>query len=102
VLIALKDKSVAPAFIETFLKNSQSSDIQQSVSVLNGQQFTSYRLGSSNYHVGTLSILTQIKMILTQYPWIIVILLVIVVFLMAALLRAMLRRHARRRLQAVD
>jgi cellulose synthase (UDP-forming) len=102
VLIALRDKTVTPNFLDTFLKTSQSSDIQQSVSVLDGMRFTSYRIGNNVYHVGTLSWWTQIKMLFAEYPWLIVILLAIVAFLMAALLRAMLRRHARRRLQSVD
>ena len=100
VLIALRDKSVTPTFLESFLKTSQSSDIQQSVSVMESGRFTSYRIGSDFYHVGTLGWLTQIRMLFSQYPWLIVILLAILCFLMAALLRAMLRRHARRRLQA--
>jgi cellulose synthase (UDP-forming) len=100
VLIALRDKTVTPNFVTTFLKTSQSSDIQQSVSVLDGTRFNSYRLGNDLYHVGTLAWWTRIKMRLTEYPWLIVIFLALVCFLMAALLRAMLRRHARRRLQA--
>jgi cellulose synthase (UDP-forming) len=102
VVVALKDKSVVPNFVDTFLKTSQSSDIQKSVSVLDGQSFTSYQLGSSSYHVGSLSWWTQLRMIVAQYPWLIVLVLIVVVFLMAALLRALLRRHARRRLQVMD
>ena len=102
VLVALRDKSVTPNFLTTFLKTSQSSDIQQSVSVLDGTRFNSYRLGNDLYHVGTLHWWTRINMQLTEYPWLIVIFLALACFLMAALLRAMLRRHARRRLQASE
>ena len=100
VLIALKDKSVVPNFLQVFLKTSQSSDISQSVSVLNGTRFVSYRIGNAVYHVGTLSIWVQLTLLFSRYPWLIVVGAAILCFLMAALLRAMLRRHARRRLQA--
>ena len=93
VLIALKDKSVVPNFLNVFLKTSQSSDISQSVSVLNGTRFVSYRIGNSVYHVGSLSWLLRLKLLFSAYPWLIVIIAFVVCFLMAALLRAMLRRH---------
>ena len=39
----------------SFCDTSQSSDIDQSVSVLHGNRFVSYRIGNDVYHVGTLS-----------------------------------------------
>ena len=56
VLIALRDHTVVPNFINVFLKYSQSSDIDQSVSVLHGSRFVSYRIGNDVYHVGSLSL----------------------------------------------
>jgi cellulose synthase (UDP-forming) len=102
VVIALRDKSVVPNFLTVFLKTAQSSDIQQSVSVLAGSQFTSRRLGHDLYHVGTLGWYLQLGLLFSEFPWLIVILVALLAVLMAALLRAMLRRHARRRLQAND
>jgi cellulose synthase (UDP-forming) len=100
VLVALRDKSVVPNFLKVFLKSSQTSDMSQSVSVLSGTRFTSYRIGNDSYHVGYLSLWIRISMISSEYPWLVVLGAVVLCFLMATLLRAMLRRHARRRLAA--
>ena len=102
VMIALKDKSVVPNFLQLFLKEAQSSHISQSVSVLTGTDFVSYRIGNDSYHVGSLSWFTQWTILCKQYPWLIVLGAALLAVLMAALLRAQLRRHARRRLQAND
>jgi len=102
VLIALRDKSVTSNFLKIFLKDAQSSNIQQSVAVLTGTKFISYRLGTDVYHVGTLSFWIRISLLFAEFPWLVVLGAAIICFLMAALLRALLRRHARRRLQGND
>lgn len=102
VLIALRDHSVVPNFINVFLKTSQSSDIEQSVSVLHGSRFTSYRIGNDVYHVGSLSPWVRFHMLFSEFPWLVVISTVIISILLAALVRAQLRRHARIRLQGND
>jgi len=102
VVIALRDKSIVGNFLKVFLKSAQSSDIQQSVSVLTGTKFASYRLGNDVYHVGSLSIWIRISLLFSEFPWLVVIGCAVICFLMAALLRALLRRHARRRLQGND
>jgi cellulose synthase (UDP-forming) len=99
VLIALRDHSVVPNFINVFLKNSQNSDIDQSVSVLHGSRFVSYRIGNDVYHVGSLSPLVRLKMLFSEFSWLTVIVVVLICFLIAAIMRALLRRHARTRLQ---
>ena len=95
-------RSVVPNFLQVFLKTSQSSDISQSVSVLNGTRFASYRIGNSLYHVGSLGWWIRINLLFQEFPWLVVLIAVVVCFLIGALLRAMLRRHARRRLQGID
>jgi len=102
VLIALKDKSVVPNFLNVFLNTSQSSDISQSVSVLNGTRFVSYRIGNNMYYAGSLSWPLRLSLLLHAYPWLVVLIVVVICFLIAALLRAVLRRHARHRLQASE
>jgi cellulose synthase (UDP-forming) len=102
VLIALRDHSVAPNFINVFLKYSQASDVSQSVSVLHGTRFVSYRIGNDVYHVGSLSPMVRFNMIFSEFPWLTVIIVVVICILIAALIRAMLRRHARVRLQGND
>ena len=99
VVIALRDHSVVPNFINVFLKSSQSSDIEQSVSVLHGTRFVSYRIGNDVYHVGSLSPWVRFHMLFSEFPWLVVISTVIICILLAALIRAQLRRHARVRLQ---
>ncbi len=102
VVIALRDHSVVQNFLPVFLKTSQSSDISQSVSVLHGSRFVSYRIGNDVYRVGSLSTWIQLNMLFSEFPWLIVVLTLVFCFFMAALIRAMLRRHARARLQGDD
>jgi cellulose synthase (UDP-forming) len=99
VVIALRDASVVPGFLKVFLKTSQSSDISQSVSVLQGERFVSFRIGNDFYRVGSLGPWIQINLLFAEYPWLAVIVTLIFCVLMAVLIRAMLRRHARTRLQ---
>ncbi len=102
VVIALRDKEVIPNFLKVFLKTSQSSDISQSVSVLQGARFSSYRIGNDVYRVGSLSLLIQLNMLFREFPWIIIISVMFLSFLMAALVRAILRRRARLRLLGTE
>jgi cellulose synthase (UDP-forming) len=99
VVIALRDRDVAPNFLSVFLKSSQSSDVSQSVSVLHGPRFVSYRIGDDVYHVGSLSLWVQLNMLFSEYQWLMVVSIMFLCFLMAVILRAMLRRRARSRLQ---
>jgi len=102
VAVVLRDEAAGPNFLSAFLKASQSSDVAQSVSVLHGAQFSSYRLGSDAYRVGEISLLDRVTRFFQEFPWIIAIVTVIFCFLMAALVQAMLRRHARMRLQGTE
>jgi cellulose synthase (UDP-forming) len=102
VVIALRDKSVVPSFLNVFLKTSQSSDISQSVSVLHGSRFSSYRIGNDIYHVGSLSWWIWLNILFQDYQWLMVISTLVACFLMAAVLRSLLRRKARARLQGND
>ncbi|NYF89476.1 UDP-forming cellulose synthase catalytic subunit [Tunturiibacter empetritectus] len=99
VVIALRDKTVIPNFLSTFLQTSQSSDISQSVSVLRDSHFISYRIGNDVYRVGSLSLWLQLNMLFADYQWLMVISTLVVCFLLAVILRSALRRRARARLQ---
>jgi cellulose synthase (UDP-forming) len=99
VVVNLRDNAVVPNFLSVFLKTSQSSDISQSVSVLHGSRFVSYRIGDDVYHVGSLSPWIQLNMLFSNYQWLMVVSTMVVCFLIATIVRAMLRRHARSRLQ---
>ncbi len=102
VVIALRDHSVVPSFLTTFLRVSQSSDISQTVSVLHGTQFASYRIGNDNYQVGSLSLWVQMHMFFSRNLWAIVVVVIVACIFLAALLRVWLRRRARLRLQGED
>ena len=85
-----------------FLKTSQSSDISQSVSVLHGARFTSYRIGNDAYNVGSLSLWIRLNMFFERYQWLMVITILGSCFLMAVAIRIILRKTARSRLQGND
>jgi cellulose synthase (UDP-forming) len=102
VLVVLRDKTVVPNFLSVFLKTSQSSDIAQSVSVLKGKRFISYRIGNDVYWVGSLSTWIRLNMLFSELQWLMVVSTMIFCFLIAAIVRAMLRRRARARLQGND
>jgi cellulose synthase (UDP-forming) len=99
VIVALRDKAVVPNFLSVFLKTSQSSDISQSVSVLQGKRFVSYRIGNDIYWVVSLSLWIRLNMLFSEFQWLMVISTMIFCFLMAAIIRTILRRRARARLQ---
>jgi cellulose synthase (UDP-forming) len=102
VVIALRDHAVIPTFLSTFLRVASSSDISQSVSVLHGTQFVSYRIGSDFYKLGSLSVWTYLQLFFSAYPAAMVGLVIIACILLAALTRVALRRRARLRLQGED
>ncbi|WP_158945497.1 UDP-forming cellulose synthase catalytic subunit [Granulicella sp. S190] len=99
VVITLREKSVISNFISAFLQTSQSSDISQSVSVLHGSRFSSYRIGNDVYRVGSLSLWLQLNMLFSDYQWLMVISTLVSCFLLSVILRSALRRRARARLQ---
>jgi cellulose synthase (UDP-forming) len=99
VAIVLRDAGTASNFVAAFLDKSQTSEIAQSVSVLHGEQFSSYQVGTTSYRVGKISLVTRVAGVFQDAPWLIAIVTVISCFLMSALIQAALRRHARLRLQ---
>ena len=102
VVMVVRDHATIPNFLTTFLKTSQSSDVSQSVSVLHGTRFVSYRIGNDVYNVGSLSTWTYLNILFSRFPWLMVVTALVICFLIATLLRAVLRRKARARLQGND
>jgi cellulose synthase (UDP-forming) len=74
VTVTIKNDNAVAAFTSAFLKLSGSASISDSVSVLNENVFTSYRLGGSFYQVGHLPWWTQVHYRLREFPWLIVVL----------------------------
>jgi cellulose synthase (UDP-forming) len=102
IVIAVKDHSVVPNFLTTFLRTSQSSDIANSVAVLHGTRFDSYRIGSDVYHVGNLPWYMQVSLWFTQFPWLVNVFVLFICFVLAVWIRVWLRRRARVRLQGTE
>ena len=118
ILILLHDKDAVPGLISALFKSSQSSDlshdISQSVSVLDGSRFHSYRIGDDLYHPGSPSWsigpdmfnpnrfnpnMLRPDILFADYPWLMVLFTFGIALSLALLLRSILRRKARARLQ---
>ena len=102
VVVLLRDPAAAENCLAAFAQNSQSPAISQSVSVLHGTSFSSYRIGDEAYRVGQIPLLARADIMLAEFPWMIILLAAIFCFLMATLLWAMIRRRARTRLQSFE
>jgi cellulose synthase (UDP-forming) len=98
VLVVVRDAAAVPGFVSAILDQSQSSAVSQSVSVLRGEQFASFRIGKDAYRVGQISAFTRLINTFQDAPWLIAAGTVVFCFLMAGLIQAILRRHARMRL----
>lgn len=97
VVMVREDAAVVP-FLTAFGDAVNSSVIAQSVSILHGSSFDSYRLGNSLYHVGRLPLWDLLSIELAEYPYVGAIILLFLCFLLAILVRSWLMGHARRRL----
>ncbi|MFC5864750.1 UDP-forming cellulose synthase catalytic subunit [Acidicapsa dinghuensis] len=102
VIINVKDAATYDAFLTTFLKVQQASDINGSVSVLHGSLFQSFRLGGGTYHVGSLPLWTRLRIWFSKVPWLAALGALALSFLLAIWVRIWLRSHARKRLQLED
>jgi cellulose synthase (UDP-forming) len=83
------------AIVET----SQSSAISQTLNMLRNTRFASSRIGTGCYIAGKVPLLARATNVLTEFPWLIILVVVIFCFPMSALIYAMVRRRARARLQ---
>jgi cellulose synthase (UDP-forming) len=100
VSVTLKNDAAASSFVAAFMKSSTSGDISQSVSVLHGNDFTSYRLGDRFYHVGDLPWWSRVRYWLRAFPWMIVVLTFVLGLFVVPWTRAWLDRRAKARLEA--
>lgn len=98
VVIATRDDAAAAGFADAF-ESAAPSQMAQSVSLLRGGRFSSYRLGDDSYWTGAISPWKRAEFLLEDSPWLVAIVVAIVCFLFAVLLQARLRRRARERLQ---
>ena len=102
VLIAVRDHSVVPKFINVFLKYSQYSDIFAVGGCAARRPFHFLPDRQQRLPRGFAVAVDQLTMLFSEFPGLVVISTVVVCILMAALIRAYLRRRARMRLQGSD
>jgi cellulose synthase (UDP-forming) len=100
VSITLKNDAAAAPFMAAFATFSASGDISESVSVLHGSEFTSYRLGDRFYHVGYLPWWAHIRYWLRAFPWMIVVLTFVLGLFVVPWTRARLDQRAKARMEA--
>jgi cellulose synthase (UDP-forming) len=101
ITIMLKDSDTAEAFTAAFLDPSTSADIGESVSILRGHGFVSYRLGDMFYHVGELPWWSQVRYWLREFPWLIVVLTFVLGVVVVPWTKARLDRRVLARLEAL-
>jgi cellulose synthase (UDP-forming) len=102
VAIHLRDANTFEPFIATLLSVQQSSDISDSVSVLHGTQFQSFRIGSEVYHVGVLPWWTKLTLWFMEVPWLVAVVAILLALLLASWTRMWLRGRARARLRMTE
>ena len=100
VTITLRNNDAVAPFVAAFWKSSMSGDISQSVSVLHGSDFTSYRLGEKFYYVGNLPWWTHMRYWLRTFPWLIVLLTFVLGVFVVPWTKMWLDRRAKARLEA--
>ena len=81
ITITLKNDDAGKPFLDAFWKHSMSSDISQSVSVLHGNEFSSYRLGTNYYYVGHLPWWLLVRFWIRTYPGLIVVIAIAIALL---------------------
>jgi cellulose synthase (UDP-forming) len=99
VTVMVRDNAQVAPLLTAFGETINSDGIAQSVSILHGTSFHSYRLGNALYHVGKLPLWDLLSVELADYPYLGALLLLLVCFVLALLGRAWLNRRAAYRLQ---
>ncbi len=98
VTIALGNDESAGSFTTAFLAASTSSAVSESVSVLHGSDFSSFRMDDNFYRVGALPWYTQVRYYLLAYPWLIVVFTFVLGLFVVPWIRARLDQRTRERL----
>jgi cellulose synthase (UDP-forming) len=99
VTVTIRNDGTAKTFAGAFLKSSGSASIGDSISVLRGTDFTSYRLGDNFYQVGHLPWWTQVRYRLREFPWLVVLLTFVLGLFVVPWTRARLDHRTRARLE---
>lgn len=99
VVLALRDDNAVDDFVKTFLDRSQSSDLSQTVSLLRNKKFLSYTVATPIYHTGDISRYKVMRIWLTEYFWLLLVVVFIFSLILARWTRAYLVQRGELRLQ---
>jgi cellulose synthase (UDP-forming) len=102
VVVALRDDRAEKTFEDVFLDRSQSSDIANSVSLLQAGHFASYNVDTPGYHIGTISWYTRMRIWLTDQFVLLVLIVSLLSLVLATWAREYLAARAALRLEAVS
>ena len=102
VAIHLKDADAFDPFLTALLKKQQSKEISGSVSVLEGAEFHSFRIGAEVYHVGVLPWWIHLDLWFMDYPYVATLIIFVLAFLLAVWIRQWFRIKARARLRMYE
>jgi cellulose synthase (UDP-forming) len=98
VVVSVRDKESVARFLAAYPDAAKASAIAGSVSILGGGKFTSYRIGDDVYYAGSSSPWMATRLILDEFPWLLILAVTTVSGIMAVLVRTMLRQKAKARL----
>ncbi|WP_263358881.1 UDP-forming cellulose synthase catalytic subunit [Acidicapsa ligni] len=94
IVIALRDDSSEEGFVTALLKRSQSSDMSHTVSMLTGTRFVSYAVATPGYHIGDISAYTEMRIWLTKYFWLLVVIVTLCSLILARWTNEYLKERA--------
>jgi cellulose synthase (UDP-forming) len=102
VVIALRSDETSEAFSNVFLDGSQSHDLTSSVGLLRMGKFESYAMNGKDYSVGSISWFAIIRLWLTRYFLLLLLVATAFSFVLAAWTRGWLSERARERLKLAE
>jgi cellulose synthase (UDP-forming) len=102
LLILLRQNSSADAFTGAFLDRSQPRNVNGSVSLLRNSKFESYRMDGSGYYVGNISHFALMRIYLTRYFLLLMLLVTLLSFVVARWVHGWLTLASRERLKLAE
>jgi len=99
VLLELKDNDSVEKFADAFLPRSQSSDLHGNVALLRSGIFSSYDVAGDVYFIGNISWYEAMRIWMTQYYWLLLIVAILASMLLAGWFLDSLERLAEARLR---
>ena len=98
VLVLARDKSLMAPFISSLVAQLPQDGIRENVSLWQGGNFDSYRLGAPEYSLGNVPKLQEWRTNLPRYPWVLALLLLLICTLLSAWMKIWIDHRIRIRL----